>query len=226
MKKNIYYVYVYLDLDNIPFYVGKGKGSRYYISMHLDKNNSNRLLKNKIRKVGNENIVIEFILKNVCEGCALCCEIDLIATIGRRDLGLGTLCNLTDGGEGLSGHIMSSEQKKKISRALKGHKTSEETKQKISEANKGENNPWYGVLGENHPRYGKPGYWIGRKHTEESKRKMGEARKGKKLSKSHKLKISKAMKGKKVPEEVRRKISETMKRTMRRKKRKKEGCIK
>ena len=54
--------------------------------------------------------------------------------------------------------------------------------------------------GENHPMYGK-------KHSEESKRKMAEVRKGKPKSEEHKKKIGEANKGKKMSEEARRKMS-------------------
>lgn len=57
-------------------------------------------------------------------------------------------------GEASSGREMPEEAKRKISESLKGHEVSEETRQKISESLQGEQNPWYGVTGEDHPRYG------------------------------------------------------------------------
>ncbi|QSW99107.1 NUMOD3 domain-containing DNA-binding protein [Haloterrigena alkaliphila] len=57
-------------------------------------------------------------------------------------------------GEASSGREMPEKTKRKISESLKGHEVSEETRQKISESLQGEQNPWYGVTGENHPRYG------------------------------------------------------------------------
>lgn len=56
---------------------------------------------------------------------------------------------------------------------------SEEWKAKISDATKGESNPMFG-----------------KKHSEESKRKMSEVKKGKKLSEEHKRKMSEVHKGK------------------------------
>jgi group I intron endonuclease len=54
----------------------------------------------------------------------------------------------------------------------------------------GENNGMYGRTGELHPHYGKPGYHRGRKHTEETKRKMSEAHKGKVVSAETRKKLS------------------------------------
>jgi len=67
MGMNKYYVYMYLDLDNIPFYIGKGKEDRYLVSQHFAKNSPNRLFKNKIRKVGIDNIKIYFLHKDLTE---------------------------------------------------------------------------------------------------------------------------------------------------------------
>lgn len=69
-------------------------------------------------------------------------EVRLIKKIGRRDLGLGPLTNLTDGGQGANGMIVSEENKKKASDRMKGKQyalgkpRSEETKRKISETMK------------------------------------------------------------------------------------------
>lgn len=91
---------MYLDPENIPFYIGKGKDDRYYVYMHLDKNGANQLLKNKIRKIGVSNVKVHFLHKNVSEEEAFSWEKYWIKYIGRRDKKEGTLCNLTDGGEG------------------------------------------------------------------------------------------------------------------------------
>lgn len=76
----------------------------------------------------------------------------------------------------------------------------EDIKHKISLANKGKfvgkNNPNYG----NHKLSGKNNPWYGKHHTEESKRKLSEAHKGKKLSEEHKRKIGESVKGKLIGE--------------------------
>lgn len=77
--------------------------------------------------------------------------------------------NITSGGSNFS---HSEETKKKIgisnSIALKGHKMSEEQKQLLSQLFSGEGNPFYG-----------------RHHSEETKQKISEHRKGKNIGKDH-----------------------------------------
>lgn len=160
---------MYLDTDNVPFYIGKGKDYRYATYYHLDESNPNRLLKNKIHKVGVANVKIHFLHKDISEEESFSWERYWIKYIGRRDKGEGTLCNLTDGGEGQSGFIHSEETRQKISKGnkgkpawnknktswSKGKKLSENHKRKIGEANKGK------LSGRE-----------GKYHSEESKQKM------------------------------------------------------
>lgn len=161
----MYYIYMYLDLDNIPFYVGKGKNGRYKVYMHLRKSDTNSFLKNKIRKVGEVNVKIQFLHRNLTEKEAFHWERYWIKYYGRRDLGTGTLCNLTDGGEiGPTGHKHTEEAKRKMSESSKGQVAwnrgiphTVEMKQKISETLKG--NP-------------KLAYWKGKTLLKETKRKM------------------------------------------------------
>ncbi len=134
---NKYYVYIYLDQDNVPFYVGKGKNQRYKVCRHLGKNDFNPFLKNKIRKVGVVNVKIYFFHENITEEEAFYWESYWIKYIGRRDKKEGSLVNLTDGGEGMSGYIISEETKQKISDTLKDREFSDGWKQKISNSMKG-----------------------------------------------------------------------------------------
>lgn len=82
---NRFYIYIYFDQNNIPFYVGKGKDTRYYVCKHISKCSSNTFLTNKIRKVGVDNIKIEFPLKNVSEEDAFAYEELFIGIVGRRE---------------------------------------------------------------------------------------------------------------------------------------------
>ena len=125
-----YYTYAYLREDKTPYYIGKGKGPRIY-----SKNRKIKPPKDKSR--------IIYLKQNLTEEEAFRHEIYMIAVFGRKDLGTGILRNMSDGGEGSSGAIISDETRRKWSEARKGENNpnygktaSEETKRKMSEAHK------------------------------------------------------------------------------------------
>ena len=119
---------------------------------------------------------------------------------------------MKEAAEAMKGKYHSEESKKKMSEAKKGEKhpmygkhLSEETRRKISEAEKGKR------TGEKHPFYGKH-------HSEKTKKKISEAEKGKPRSEETKKKISEARRGEKHPmygkqhtDETKNKTSEAMK---------------
>jgi uncharacterized protein YxeA len=153
LKMNNFYVYVFLDprkpsqfnyngyeLTYEPFYVGKGKNKRCYNHLREWSLKHKTLKNNKIKsllKLGLTPIIVKLFL-NLSEVEAFSKEKEIIKFIGRFDLGLGPLLNMTDGGEGNSGIILTDETKEKISKKLKSLRLerSEETKLKISNANK------------------------------------------------------------------------------------------
>ena len=111
------------------------------------------------------------------------------------------------------GKSMSEEQKKKISDALMGQESprkgkthSEESKKKISLTRKGQKMK---PMSEEHKRKISDAN-KGRKLSEESRKKISEARKN--MSDETKRKISDTLKGRKLSEETRKKISEAGKR--------------
>lgn len=115
-----YYVYVLYDGD-VPFYVGKGTGDRmiahdYYAGNQKKKSS----VLSKIRKMKSLNLPItrEKVFENDNPVECFKEEIRLIAHYGRKDKGLGPLCNLTDGGEGIMGYEFTDEHRTKISEAL------------------------------------------------------------------------------------------------------------
>ena len=83
-----------------PYYIGKGKKNRATSGKHyvpIPSNKSN----------------IRFIKENLSEDDAFMWEVFWIVEFGRIDLGTGCLRNLTDGGDGPTGYVLSEEQKQK-----------------------------------------------------------------------------------------------------------------
>lgn len=120
-----FYAYVWLREDWTPYYVGKGSGSRAFQSDgHIVKRPKDRR-RIKIYPCASEQEAFDL-------------EKSLIVGCGRKNNGTGILRNLTDGGEGASGTILSEETRRKISAALmgnqrtKGYIPSVEHRQKVS----------------------------------------------------------------------------------------------
>lgn len=115
-RRKVYYVYVYLNptkpgpfnygkwkFSHEPFYIGKGKLDRAWSHINITdtRNKFKQNVLNKIQRLGFLPIIL-IKRKNLTEKQALTLEINLIDKLGRRDLKLGPLTNLTAGGEGLS----------------------------------------------------------------------------------------------------------------------------
>jgi hypothetical protein len=153
----MYYVYAYLRKSDLtPYYIGKGKGKRLH-EKHLVS-------------VPEDKSRIRILKDNLTEDVAHALEIMWIAFYGRKDNGTGILRNMTDGGEGSAGRVVSEESKKKqvatrrkngnyvvtdemknkISKTLegfgKGIPKSEEHRKHIAEAKMGDKNPMFGLV--------------------------------------------------------------------------------
>lgn len=115
---NGYYVYLYRNELGIPIYVGKGIRRRAW--QHLKGNKYNRAMNSKIKRMTADglNPQPEFICVNQSEELALLTEEYFVWKYGRRDLGTGTLYNLTNGGEGASGSKRSKESIERRTAAL------------------------------------------------------------------------------------------------------------
>jgi hypothetical protein len=104
MSEDCYYVYLLRrPWNNVPCYVGKGKGRRYTHHAQMGENHYNAHLANIFRKAGDASVPVEFVATGLSCVDALALEVKLIAEIGRESLGAGPLCNQTDGGDGVSG---------------------------------------------------------------------------------------------------------------------------
>lgn len=100
-----FYTYGHYTESGRLFYIGKGKGARAYC-----KTSRNKYWHNVVKKHG---LKVEIFSRWESEKEALSHEMFLIKCF-RDDLNV-VLCNMTDGGEGSSGHVMSEEAKSKIS---------------------------------------------------------------------------------------------------------------
>ena len=129
------YLYRHVRIDkNEPFYIGIGSDDKYRRAEA--KKGRNKFWKSIVSKT---DYTIEIILDDISFEQAKEKEKEFIALYGRRDLGTGSLVNLTDGGDGTVGVIRTEEWKRKQSLKLKGRKCkpkSLEQKKKMSEAHK------------------------------------------------------------------------------------------
>jgi len=186
------------------FYVGIGVNKKRAYQKYSYSRNP--LWFNVINKIPYE---VEITHENICyeEACAI--ERYLISFYGRKDLKLGNLCNMTDGGTGILNFILSEESRKIKSQKMSGSnnpffgkKHSEETLEMIKKTkasrpkihNSEENIKRFKEFLENyHPirgKFGKDNPNYGKKRSEETKRKMSETKKGKLFSEDAKRNMS------------------------------------
>lgn len=153
------YVYRHIRLDkNEPFYIGIGSDNKYY------RANSKKKRSDFWNKIANlSEYRVEILLDDITYDEAKEKEKEFISLYGRKNLNKGTLCNLTDGGDGTLGYVVPKEKSDRLNAINRGRKHTEEWKQ--DRRNR--------FSGKNHPMWGK-------KFTEESKLKMSLSRRGEK----------------------------------------------
>ena len=155
----MFYTYAHYRPDGRIFYIGKGSGNRYASV------GRSRHWKNIVAKEG--GFSSEILARWSSEAEAFEHEKFLIKCF--RDLGFD-LCNLTDGGEGVSGRIVTDETRNKLRQfgnknGMFGIIVSDETRLRMSVASKKTmSNP------ETRAKIGLSSQ--GRKHTEEAKSKI------------------------------------------------------
>jgi len=133
-RRKRFYVYVIRDPRlgnrNCPRYVGKGQRGRAF--EHTRRTSHNIVLARMIAKC--RRLGLEPPLKIVAwfktEQEAFLHEIKLIARYGRlsRRAGTGTLYNLTNGGDGVSGFTLTNQQRSKHRKAIRRFRSSEQGK--------------------------------------------------------------------------------------------------
>jgi len=116
---------------NEVFYVGIGKTR----ARAKSTKSRSKFWWNIIKKVGYD---IDVVHTKLSWDEAVDYEIKYIKEFGRRDLGLGNLVNMTDGGDGGKGVIQSEESNRKRSVAMKGKKNTKSHNKKIGLSKQGE----------------------------------------------------------------------------------------
>jgi hypothetical protein len=118
-----FYVYVHLRADTLePFYVGKGEGGRAW------RTNRTPHWQNIARRHG---VKTKILMDGLQEWAALEMEIELIALYGRKDNKQGPLVNFTDGGQGVSGRVLTQASRTKMSNSAKARSYSPEQKEAL-----------------------------------------------------------------------------------------------
>lgn len=188
--KKFNFIYKITNLINNKIYVGKHSTDKLEDGYF----GSGKILKKAIKKYSKENFKREIIeycdIKDIDER-----EIHWIKKLKTIVKGY----NLTDGGEGTLGLVHSKESIERMIKSREGFTHSKESKEKMSETRKergtfaGKNNPMFEKFGELNPMFGKKGKnhpSFGYIHTEEARKKMSKANKGKTLSKEQKKILS------------------------------------
>lgn len=122
-----FYVYEHVRRDTgAVFYVGKGTGARA-----SEKRGRNPHWRNVVEKTGFQ---IRYVAMALDDELALLAEVERISQL--RRLGV-RLVNMTDGGDGMAGHIKSAESREKVRRALTGKAKTEAHRRRLSEVCKG-----------------------------------------------------------------------------------------
>ena len=135
-----FYVYAYLRNKDSergakysPYYIGKGCRDR---------------ATSKCRTVPkpSDAAYIVYVQEGLTEEEAFLMEKYCIAFYGRIDNGTGILRNLSDGGDGPTGAILSEEHKRRISEWGRGRKHTAESLRKMSDAQLGDKNHMWGKI--------------------------------------------------------------------------------
>jgi hypothetical protein len=190
MNDKVLYHHIRLDTGEV-FYVGIGDPPRPY-----SDDSRNNHWHNIVKKHGYQIGIIKEGL-NWESACEL--EKSEIKRIGRNDLGLGPLVNLTDGGEGTQGVIITEERKKNVSIGTKKAMNNPEIIQKMKDKKIGFipwNNGIKGIfVGEDNPNYGNNWSEEQKKRSSQTLKKVWEDKGG--FTEEHLNKLKEKRKGRK-----------------------------
>ena len=184
-----FYVYRYLDPRpgriGETIYVGKGTISQRRAHKHWKYKADNIILDRIFKECRAAHLVApcELVAAFADEAEAFALERELIAQFGRRDLGRGTLCNLTDGGEGASGHVHSPEARTKMAVAHTGMKRPIDVVERCAAFHRGRRRSA-------DVRAKFAAISTGKAHTPEAKAKVSAAQTGKRHTLQHRINIA------------------------------------
>lgn len=198
-SKTDFYIYAIFRPNGTPCYIGKGRGGRW--KQHI-RNAHNPNLR-RIYMLAGGDLPIVKLNENLTDREALAFEVAWIAALGLKRRG-GVLVNLTHGGEGCSGNVLSEESRRLIGERNKGKKhppRTAEHRARLSAA-------WIGRERVPNPNFA-AAWGNGKTHTPETRAKMSEDRKGRPKSPEHRANMGKASIGKKMSDEARAKMRES-----------------
>lgn len=180
--------------------------------------NRNTYFHNAMRSYGIDNFEWSILTETDCESKLNALEKFYIMMYRK----MGSVYNLTDGGEGTSGRVISEETRRKMSESQKGKKrkpVTEEIRRKRAEVARNMSEEQRKIIAEcnrkrvhtEESRKKTSERFKGTKHSEETRKKMSEAGKGRKFTEEHKHKIGLANKRRVWTDESRMKASESRK---------------
>lgn len=208
------FVYEILNNVNGKKYVGQHAGDnlqKYFertVWLAINGYQGKRLLYRAIRKYGPEAFSIKPLIIVASKQEMDFHEIEFIKAWDLTNPKKGY--NITSGGGGSLGVVMSEETRAKMSESRKGRKMSEENRLKLIERNTGNKYALGRKMTEEHFQKLLATH-VGAKRSEDSRKKMSQAHLGTKQSEETKLKRIKALTGLKRSEETKRKQSEALK---------------
>jgi len=164
MEKKFYVYTHHRATDGSVFYVGKGHGKRAW-----SKSRSNPHWQNIVKKNG---YYVKIVARFHNEQCAFSFERAMISFYGRE-----SLCNLTDGGEGVCGYVFPDDVIDRLRPFRKMNKMSDENKEILRDRWRGAGNPNANGLRPSQIEAVKSAN-IGKKASAETKAKMSSKRKG------------------------------------------------
>lgn len=202
--KNTYYTYAWLREDRTPYYVGKGIDNRAYCPHRRGDTYMSPPPKDRVI----------FLKENLTEFDAYKHENYIITILGLKSEG-GILINMSYGGEGSFGRVLSEETKEKIRQKNKNKKLTKEQKELISK--QVSQRRWWnnGEMDKHTIECPGDGWVLGRlysrKLSDEEIENIRKINTGKYVSVETRKKQSKIRKGKKLTDEHKKKIGEASK---------------